>query len=181
MRKLTTVVALGLLLVVSAYAVEDNFTITVSVEWMSISLLKADSTVDYTNWDLGAVSAGNVSTMTTGAAGSHVLVDNNCNNPVDFSAYSTTVVPGACGYGTPTIWTPGAAAGNNIYRLEGGKSTVGALPGAWTNITSAVTPGNSYAPGEPAATNHRFYARFTAPTSVADGCTHTITVYIVAQ
>lgn len=169
------------MLVCGVWAVEDSFTITVAVEWLEINLLVADSSTNYTNWDLGTVAPGATNTMTTGTGGTHVLVDNFSNVSVDFSAYSTTVAPGACGYGTPVAWTPGSAAGADIYLLEGDDGTVSTEPTTYTTITATSAPGDQYLAGAPVGENHRFYARFTAPTSVSDGCTHTITVYIVAQ
>ncbi len=161
-------------------AVEDSFTITVTVEWLDISLRTADDAGDYTNWDLGTVPAGTVDSMTTGSGGNHILVKNNCNVTVDFSAYSTTTVP-SCSYGTPTAWTPGTSPGLDTYLLEGGKGDLSTYPTSWTTIDATSAPGNVYASGETPGNDHRFYAKFSTPTSVSDGCQHTITVYIVAQ
>ncbi len=178
MKKILTLLALAMVFV---WAAEDSFTITVSVEWIDFSLKTADGTADYTNWNIGMVAPGAVNTMTTGTGGNHILVDNNCNVSVDFSIYSVSAAPGACGRGTPTAWTPGAASGNNIYLLEGGKGAVGALPATWTTFDNTSAPGDVYAASEPPATDHHLYFRFTAPTSVSDGCDHTVMVYVVAQ
>lgn len=164
--------ALLLALVGGLWAVEDNFTITVSVEYLEINLRTADDSGDYGVWDIGGpVAAGSQHTMTIGSGGDHVLVDNNCNTVMDFSAYSSDA----------TTWAPGLAAGDEVYLLEGGKGDVGAEPGAYTTFDDASSPGDVYAAGEPAFTNHHFYARLTVPTIVADGNTHTITVAIVAE
>ena len=163
------------------WAVENSFTITVTVEYLQVELRTADDAADYTTWALGTVSAGETNTMTTGSGGDHVLVKNGSNVSVDFSAYSTTAAPASCGYGSPTAWTAGTSAGVDTYLLEGGKGDLSTLPSSWTTFDDASPTGDVYASGEPAETDHHFYARFTAPTSVSDGCEHTITVYIVAQ
>ncbi len=181
MKRLITIILAVLFIASIAGAVEDSFTITVTVEYIGINLRTADDGADYVNWPLGTVAAGAVNTMTTGSAGNHVLVKNGSNVALDFSAYSTTVAPASCGYGTATAWTAGTAAGADIYLLEGGKGTVSAEPGTYTTFPDMVTPGTVYAAAEPAGTDHHFYARFTTPTSVSDGCEHTITVFIVAQ
>ncbi len=163
------------------WAAEDSFNITVTVEYLEIDLLTADGSNPYPGWDLGTVAAGQSDTMTTGSGGDHVLVDNNCNTSVDFSVYVTTSAPGACGYGTPTAWTPAPTAGADQFVLSVGKGDLSSLPSSWTTVTATTSPGDVYAAGEPAGTDHHFYAAFTAPTSVSDGCQHSITVHIVAQ
>ena len=161
-----------LVLVSGLWAVEDNFTITVSVEYIEINLRTADDSGDYGTWNIGGpVAAGSQHTMTTGSGGDHILVDNNSSVSLDFSAYSSDA----------TTWTPGVAAGNETYLLEGGKGDVDTEPGAYTTFDDTSTPGDVYAAAEPASTDHHFYARLTVPTIVADGNTHTITVNIVAE
>lgn len=173
---------LGLVLVGFALAqsASDNFNITVTVEYFEIILLKADSSTDYSTWALGVMATSDSATMTTGSSGTHILVDNNCSGTVDFSIYVNNPAPSPCGIGTPTAWTAGAAPGANTYWLRANDSNISSVPSSWVTITATSAPGDVYLSGVSSG-NHRLYCRFKPPSSVSDGCQHTINVYVVAQ
>ena len=183
MRRVFGVLAVFLLLSSVVYAADhDAFTITVQVQYMDVTLRNADETGDYTTWPLDMRAEGEVITQTTGSGGDHIFVDNNCNCVVDFSGYQVTTTPAPCGYGTPTLWTAGTSAGDNIFKLELGKGTQDAEPAAadWQTITASASPGDVYLSDVAVGEDHHLYTRFTVPTSVSDGCVHQIDVTIVA-
>ena len=179
--KIKLAIGLALLLATFIWAADtDNFTITVTVDFIDFTLKDAGNTTDYTNWPIGNVNAGSVHTQTTTSGGDHIYVNNLSNVALDFKAYSTSVAPGGCGYGTPTAWTPAASAGTNVYKLELGKGLVGTLPGAFTGITGTTSgTANTYYTTT-AGESYHLYTQLTAPTVAADGCQHTITVYVMA-
>jgi len=158
----------------------DDFTITVTVNYIEFQLKTADNTADYTTWPIGNVNEGETVEMTTGAGGDHIYVNNESNVALQFSAYSTSPAPGACGYGTATAWSPGAAAGVNIYRLEMDKGALTAVPGAYTTITATTLGGADDFYNTAAGESYHLYTKFTVPTTADDGCQHNITVYVVA-
>ncbi|RKZ30725.1 hypothetical protein DRQ36_04470 [bacterium] len=148
----------------------DEMHITVTVEYIDITLRTADDGGDYGTWAIpGVVATGSQHTMTTGSGGDHILVKNNSSVALDFSAYSSD----AGG------WTAGAAAGNEVYLLEGGKGDVDNEPGTYTTLDDP-DPGDQYVAAEPANTDHHLYLQLTVPTVVADGAEHDITVTVKA-
>lgn len=179
-EKLIIVATLAMLMAVCFSADTDNFTITVTVNFIDFDLRNAPNTADYTNWPLGNVNPGSVTEMTTGTGGSHIYVRNMSNIALDFKAYSITAAPSACGFGTPTAWTPGASAGTNIYKLEIDKGELGAVPAVYTTITGTTLGSANEFHTTAAGESYRLYTKFTAPTVASDGCQHTITVYIIA-
>lgn len=180
MGKYLTLMVMVLAGLLFAQSATDNFNITVTVEFFEVILWKADSTTDYTTWPLGVMAVSDSATMTTGSTGNHVLVDNNCNTTVNFSIYVNNPAPPSCGIGTPTTWTAGAAPGANTYWLRANDSDISNVPATWVTITATSAPGDVYLSGV-ASGNHRLYCRFKPPSSVSDGCQHTIQVYVVAQ
>ena len=86
MRKYFVLALLTLLLVAgTAFSVEDDFHITVTVDFLEIFLRDADCTGDYGTWAFGQHAAGFGDTMTTTPIGSHICVDNGNNCATDFS------------------------------------------------------------------------------------------------
>ncbi|HHS49508.1 MAG TPA: hypothetical protein ENN07_00105 [candidate division Zixibacteria bacterium] len=173
---LITILAIG-----TAFAqTTENFTITVTVNFIDFSLRTADDAGAYGTWAIGNMNAGATSTMTGTAGGSHVLVKNESNVALDFKAFSTSEPPPPCGFGFPTAWTAGSAAGTDVYLLEMGDGTLADPPATWTVVDGGGLGDADliYEAGE--GENFRLYSRFTAPNIASDGCEHQITVFIVA-
>lgn len=158
----------------------DDFTITVTVNYIEFELRTADDSGDYSLWAIGNVNAGETAEMTTGAGGDHVYVSNSSNVPLDFSAYSTSPAPASCGFGTATAWTPAVAAGVDMYLLEIDKGEVGTVPPTYTTIDGNSIGTSDLFYSASAGESYHLYTKFTAPTSASDGCEHSITVNIVA-
>ncbi len=158
----------------------DDFTISVTVNFIDFQLMTADSSSAYTNWAIGNINAGGTAEMTTGGGGDHIYVDNNSNVALDFSAYSTSAAPGGCGFGTPTAWLPDVTAGVDTYLLEIDKGESGAVPPSYTTIDGVDIGSSDLFYTSSAGESYHLYTQFTAPTSASDGCEHSITVNIVA-
>ncbi len=155
----------------------ESFSITVTVNFVDFALRDSADLVTYPGWAIGNLNAAATSTM---SRTQQVLVKNQSNIDLDFKAYSTSAAPAACGIGTPTAWTPGAASGADTYVLEMGVGTVGAPPVTY-NIYDGTNPAGadlvfSADPEE----DFRLYSKLTAPTTVSDGCAHEILVFVVA-
>ncbi|MBN2541940.1 hypothetical protein JXI42_03660 [bacterium] len=165
----------------AAFSVEDNFHITVTVDFLEIELDSANCVDAYGTWKLGQHAAGYTDSMTTGGAGNHICVINGNNCTTDFSAYVSSANPGPCGYGSNTAWTAGGSVGADTYKLDLGHDDDGAdYPGTWYNITSGSTPGNDFYTDVAAGTDFHLFARLSLPNPVSDGCQHDIQVTIVA-
>ena len=177
MRSKTAILLLLMFATFLFAADNDYFTITVTVQFLDVSLMQSAShSADYTNWAIGAVAAGATSTQTTG---DHIWVNNNSNIVVSFNAWSYDTTTLSCAYGTPTNWTPAAAPGTNQYQLELGKGGASALPSSWSTIIATTNPGNTYYTASASDEDHDLYARFTTPSASSDGCQHKITVEIL--
>ena len=179
MRGFFLTILIGLLVFSAIAADTDQFDIVVQCHFLDISLKESAShTTDFTEWDMGMVAAG--SGIDIMPVPDHIWVDNGYNVNINVSAYLSSPTPSACGYGTATPWTPGSSAGADQFMLDLGIGDASTQPSVWTNITSTSTPGDIYETVIPAGDDHDLYARFQVPTTVSDGCPHTITVYIVA-
>jgi len=178
------IIIIGLVIIFGAIAgfaeSSDNFTITVTCNYIDFELKTADNSAEYTDWPVGNVNEGETVEMTTGAGGDHIYVENTSNVNLEFKAYSNSVAPGPCGYGTPVAWSPGGAAGLNTYYLRLGKGELGAVPGTYTDITGEDLGGAILYYSTIAGESYHLYTKLTAPNPADDGCSHTITVYIVA-
>lgn len=172
---------LAILLIMAAGALfaqaSENFSITVTVNFIDFALRDSADLVDYPGWAVGNMNAAATATMTRPQ---QVFVKNQSNVALDFSAYSTSAAPAACGIGTSTAWTPGAAGGADIYRLELGIGTAGALPVTWNTFDGGSVGTADALYSAAADEDFRFYSRLTVPTTVSDGCQHEIVVYLVA-
>lgn len=183
MKKLTLmVVMIGLLMVGNVLAQDDeSFNITVTCQYIDISLYQSSSTsTTFSQWDIDTVALSTADSMDTGD-GNHVYIKNNCNITTDYSCYSEETSAPTCSHGSPTAWSPGGP-GDNQYKLEVGHSAdPSTYPSSWTAIPSDTSPGDLYASGVSAADNKEFFAKFTTPSTISDGCEHSITVHIVAS
>lgn len=181
MRKLVLV---GLFALIAATGLlaqsSDDFTITVTVNYIDFQLMEADSATGYGNWALGNLNAGGTAEMTTGGGGDHIYVQNHSNVALDFSAYSSSPAPAGCGYGTATAWSPGAAAGVDTYLLEMDKGEATTVPASYTTIDATDMGSADLFYSTLAGESYHLYTKFTAPTSATDGCEHTITVNVIA-
>lgn len=182
MKKMFVLTMMAVLISAGALlAVEDDFHITVTVDYLEMVLRGAGCSGDYGTWALDQLGTNTTATMTTGGSGDHICVDNGSNVTTDFSAWVTSAAPSACGYGTPTAWTAGGAPGADTYQLELGYDDDGAdLPLSWTTVTAGVTSGDVFYSSVGGGTNFHLFAQLTTPTSVSDGCPHDIHVRIVA-
>ena len=169
-----------LLIVVVIFAADtDNFDIIVQCQYLDISLKQSAShTTDFTEWDLGFKAAGDAAEIMP--IPGHIWVGNGCNINIDFSAYVSSPVPDACPYGTETAWMAGLLAAENTFDLDFGVGTSSAQPSIFSHISAETAPGDTYATDIPAGTAHDLFARFRVPTSVSDGCEHSLTVTVVA-
>ena len=164
----------------------DQFHITVTVTVLGVSLYQDDGTTPYGTWALGMMAAGGTAQMNYDSpdanSDDHVEAVNTGNAAENLVVYSNEPsAPAACGVGTPTAWTPGAAAGADQYLLECGEGSESSLPASYivcdgTDAGSADQVVSSLSAG---STAHLFF-RFTTPTSVSDGCQHDITVTVAA-
>jgi hypothetical protein len=181
MKRAMLIGLFAILVATASFAqVTDDFTITVTVNFIEFQLMTADSSGAYPGWAVGNMNEGETVVMTTGGGGDHIYVKNLSNVPLDFSAYSNSPAPAGCGYGTPTAWNPGAAAGTDIYLLELGKGAAGVVPATYTIIDGTNIVSSDLYYTTIAGESYHMYSRFTTPISASDGCPHNITVTIVA-
>jgi len=171
---------IALLLIVICFSVwaadTDNFSITVTINYIDISLKESSShSTDYATWALDNVSAGAVSEMTSG---DHIWVDNQSNIDLDFYAYSESAAPAGCGYGTPTAWVP-TGPGANAYKLELAQGDA-TTPGTYTTIDGTDTGSADLFYNATAGETFDLYGKLSAPTTADDGCQHTVNVTITA-
>ena len=180
MKRAIALVILTLLIAGFAFAADtDDFTITVTVNYVDFSLKNAGNTADYNEWPIGNVNAGASSEMTTGTGGDHVYVNNGSNLLLDFKAYSTSAAP-TCAFGTPTAWSPADPAGTDTYKLELGKGGLDAVPTSYTTILGTDTgSSNLFYSTVSAGESYHLYAKLGVPTVASDGCEHEIVVYIL--
>jgi hypothetical protein len=177
MGRFIAFISVFLVLAVAFSATSDNFQITVSCQFMDVTLRQSASHVtDYTTWALGVKAAG--AGPDTMPVANHIWVENKSNLPVDFSAFVESPLP-SCSYGTPTAWTPGVIPGVDVFQLDLGVGTAASYPASFTNILATTAPGNTYLTAAPAGESHDLYGRFRVPSSSSDGCGHTLTVTIV--
>ena len=158
----------------------DDFTITVTVNYIDFSLRDAADAAPYPGWDLGNVNAGATVEMTTSATGDHIYVDNQSNVALDFAAYSTSAAPAACGYGTATAWSPGTSAGTDQYLLEMANGGVDTAPGTYTTIDGTAVGSADDFYSAIAGEGFHLYTQLGIPTVATDGCSHDIVVYVLA-
>jgi len=160
-------------------ATTDFFQITVTVGYISISLLDRDS-ANYTTWAIGSLSASSVATMTansgSGLTEKGILVSNESNVSIDLGSYATNSLGWALVSGTP---------GANEYRLKadgfaGWQSATYPNMASATTITATSSPGTEYDTGVSANTPSYHYYQFAAPSSVSTGGSNTITVTVEA-
>ena len=164
----------------------DEFHITVTVNMLGVSLYQDDGTSAYGTWALGNMAAGATASMTfdnpDNDGDNHVEAENDGNCAADISVYSTeSSAPGDCGFGTPTAWAPGAAAGSDIYYLECGEGSESSLPGSYTACDQSASPGTEIVSNLASGSVAHLFFNFTTPTSVSDGCEHDITVTVLAS
>jgi len=164
----------------------DVFHITVTVNQLGVTLYQDDGATAYGTWALGNMPAGATAGMSFDnpdvGSDDHVEAFNSGNCNADLFVYSTEPsAPGACGFGTPTAWAPGLAAGADIYMLECGEGDEATLPGSYI-VCDGVNLGaaDQVAAGLPSAATSDLFFNFTTPTSVSDGCGHDVTVTVVA-
>jgi len=177
----------ALLLIGAAWAADnDQFNITVTVNQLGVTLYEDDGATDYGTWALGNMAAGATAQMyfdNPDADGDdHVEAKNEGNCAADILVYSTeSSAPGDCGFGTPTAWAPGAAAGSDIYYLECGEGSESSLPGSYTACDQSASPGTEIVSNLASGSVAHLFFNFTTPTSVSDGCQHDITVTVLAS
>jgi hypothetical protein len=179
--KYLPIIIIILILGVAALA-QESFTITVTVNYIDFSLRKADDSAPYDSWEIGNLDADETTEMSVSTSGTHILVDNQSNVALDFDAYSTSATPTSCEFGTATAWSPDTASGADIYLLEMGKGTVSAVPDVadYHIMDGGDLAGSDNFYSAIAGDAFRLYSKLTAPTTVSDGCEHSITVYVVA-
>ncbi|OGC11185.1 hypothetical protein A3K48_01500 [candidate division WOR-1 bacterium RIFOXYA12_FULL_52_29] len=157
-------------------ATSDNFTITITVAFIGISL-KDYAAADYSTWAIGIVSTSSVATMESNSGSATeegVQVVNDSNVAVDLAGYATNIAG----------WTLGSQGADTYILSVKGFDAWQAAPypdmsGA-TSISATTSPGTSIVTNIPSGDDKYTYFSIAAPTSVTVGGANTITVTLEA-
>ena len=182
MRKAIVGAILFAMLLGSAFAAStdtEQMTIRVQVAFVGITLYESDGSTPYDTWNIGVTAESAADTM---AVADHIEAKNDGNCAIDLYLYSDDVTDlSGCTFGTPTNWSPGAAIGTDVYKLECGIGTDAAQPGSYTTCPNSSADGTLIDSDVAAAATSHMYLMFTTPSSSSDGCQHDATVSVLAK
>ncbi len=147
-------------------AEDDTFTITVTVNFIEISLRNTTDTADYETWAIPQMALAASGPMAN-ASGVHVDLGTT-NTNVDIKTHVSN---------DGDAWTLAATPGADIFSLVVSGTTVTTAPD-WTPCISVTdTTQIIVTDASPAASNFLYY-KFYSPLSVGTGTGQTITVTV---
>jgi hypothetical protein len=147
----------------------DTFNITITCQYIEITLKQTDESTSYDTWAIGTVATSSDNEM---AAGDGIYVDRGTTSiNIDLQGKVTT---------DATDWSIGGSAGADTYALKG-EGTIGS--GAVDFSSATALDASEYKDIHDAtdvSANHWLYFELLAPTSTTTGSEQTITVTIKA-